>query len=373
MSRPPGETLAPPSCLLLELTDCCNFSCRYCFVGAKPQHGARAYPTGVLDQILAFLLRTGRGPLLLSGGEPLMVPNFWEVVDAVAPRISTEILTNGSLLDGAAVRRFGAYERLRVSVSLDGAAASDHDRARGPGSFAAATGAVKRLTDAGLGGRVSIRMVMTEESIRCVPAMLRLVRDRGLSDLNANFVVSHGRSGAAPSRLPPVAAFRSVLAEILADPELRFLALTRSNLFALGLMGEAADMTDFPGCPFGESMRVDAAGYLYPCQDLVGESDRLGNVFEEDIGRVYRRSIPALRARVQESARRPSQMEECRQCVFLARCEGGCPARAKHSCGVEMNRDDLCELRKALLSAACGHFRSVATHCATAFRQGGAL
>jgi organic radical activating enzyme len=116
--------------LNVELTSRCNVVCSYCDVNHELGRPARDLELSVLERLLDET--PGLTTLLpFQWGEPLLHPGLVDAVAMGSARgLSVYLTTNGTLLDG---QRFAAFSRAgltRLTVSLDGDAAS-HQRRRG--------------------------------------------------------------------------------------------------------------------------------------------------------------------------------------------------------------------------------------------------
>jgi MoaA/NifB/PqqE/SkfB family radical SAM enzyme len=128
----------------VHLTGRCNLACAHCYLGEARDVDL---PVATCARLLEEFEAGGGLRLLLSGGEPLMHPGFWEINEMLPARdVRTVLLTNGTLIDAAAARRLKVHE---VQVSLDGLEQS-HDRLRGEGSFAEALAGLHAAREAGL-------------------------------------------------------------------------------------------------------------------------------------------------------------------------------------------------------------------------------
>ena len=87
-----------------ELSPVCNFSCRMCYVRKTPKEVSESpRPILTLEQWLA-IAREARDAgvlyLLLTGGEPLLWPDFWTLYEElIRMGFLVSINTNGSLMD----------------------------------------------------------------------------------------------------------------------------------------------------------------------------------------------------------------------------------------------------------------------------------
>jgi len=94
---------------VFELTQRCNHDCLHCYNAWKNPVG---YPMGELPtgETLAMLAKmldeTGASLVTLSGGEPLLRSDVYEVVDFLVKRgVAINFITNASLLDEGAIAR----------------------------------------------------------------------------------------------------------------------------------------------------------------------------------------------------------------------------------------------------------------------------
>lgn len=131
--------------LLLHITTRCNLRCAHCFHGDTEDADLSIEQ---IKQVLDEFERLQGIRLLVSGGEPLMHPKFWEINELFDDySFRTIILSNGTLFtDRSIAARLRAHE---VQVSLDGVGSS-HDTLRGPGSYDRALGGLGALAGAGI-------------------------------------------------------------------------------------------------------------------------------------------------------------------------------------------------------------------------------
>lgn len=114
------------SCLaLIEINEACNLACPVCFANATDVHGSHR-PLAEIERMLDVLVESEGEPDLvqLSGGEPTIHPEFFEILDAVKRRPVRHVMinTNGVRIaqDPEFVRRLATYApRLEVYLQFD--------------------------------------------------------------------------------------------------------------------------------------------------------------------------------------------------------------------------------------------------------------
>ncbi len=114
------------SCLaIVEINSACNLACPVCFADAEDLHGAHL-PLATIEAMLDALVASEGEPdlLQLSGGEPTLHPQFFEILDAVKRRPIRHVMinTNGVRIaqDPAFVARLATYKpALEVYLQFD--------------------------------------------------------------------------------------------------------------------------------------------------------------------------------------------------------------------------------------------------------------
>lgn len=114
------------SCLaIVEINSACNLACPVCFADAEDMHGAHL-PLATIERMLDALVASEGEPdvVQLSGGEPTIHPQFFEVLDAVKARPIRHAMinTNGVRIaqDPEFVARLATYmPRLEVYLQFD--------------------------------------------------------------------------------------------------------------------------------------------------------------------------------------------------------------------------------------------------------------
>ncbi len=186
----PAAPLPSPRYLELLLTRRCNLACRHCYLGApRPVD----LPVADLARLLAEFADLGGLRVTIGGGEPLLHP-AWEEINRVlaASPLRKVLVSNGLLLDE---RRLAGLAVDEVQVSLDGLAAG-HELLRGPGSFAPALAAARRVKAAGIA--LSIATMVHAGNREEFPALAELVAGLGTAAWGVDAPCPVGRLAGHP-------------------------------------------------------------------------------------------------------------------------------------------------------------------------------
>ncbi|MCJ7546843.1 MAG: radical SAM protein, partial [Deltaproteobacteria bacterium] len=150
--------------LEFQLTDRCNLRCRHCYIGEglhwPKGHLRQDLPYEAILEILKEFEEIHGLRLLLSGGEPLLHPHFWEINEVLRDyAFRSVLLSNGALITKDSAKKLRVHE---VQISLDGMQ-EGHEAIRGEGTFTKALSAIDHLQEAGI--NVSIATMIHRENL----------------------------------------------------------------------------------------------------------------------------------------------------------------------------------------------------------------
>ncbi len=291
----------PPLFLVLELTYRCNLRCGFCYLrprdGQTPDDGADELSS---DEILSIVDQTPPWTLvLLSGGEIFVRDDVFDVLRRLARKRRCHLFTNGTRITAEVARTLIELGVSSIGVSVDGPEAV-HDRLRGPGTFAAATAAIRHLAAARAERNrrrplLNLKTTILPENAGCLAESVRLAESLGADYCTFQGVNTSARLGglrlqesfdAGPPAAPlsgfPLPLLEGQLREVRrlavkSTVRIRVLPdLPRGSL--LDLHTGRLDLTEYD-CPSPWSvMYVSPHGDVYPCLNY-----RIGNVREKPL------------------------------------------------------------------------------------------
>ena len=166
-----------------ELSPVCNFSCSMCYVRMTQKEVCES-PRGLLTlddwrRIAKEARSAGMLNLLLTGGEPLLWPDFWTLYEELIDMgFLVSVNTNGSLIDENAIRRFMERPPNKINITLYGANDATYKRLCGTdGVFSKVDSAIKELIDAGI--TVKINCSLTPDNAKDLDWIVDYTKERG--------------------------------------------------------------------------------------------------------------------------------------------------------------------------------------------------
>ncbi len=165
------------SYLFFELTDRCNLRCRHCG-SACGEKGSNLRTESLLELIGSVPQRAPDAHLVLTGGEPLLHPDFEIIAAACGEKgLIWSLVTNATLIDALLAKKLRQWGIASVSVSLDGDERRHNYLRRSDTAYTKALKAVELLKAQGI--PVQLTTVITKHSLSTLDEMYQRVRAMG--------------------------------------------------------------------------------------------------------------------------------------------------------------------------------------------------
>jgi heme d1 biosynthesis radical SAM protein NirJ len=344
----------------------CNLTCTHCYALSADHDYAGELTTAevntVMDDLKAFRVPV----LILSGGEPLLRPDLFEIAArAKAMKFYVGLSTNGTLIDAALADRVAAAGFDYVGISLDGLRET-HDRFRRlEGAFDRSLAAVRHLRARGV--KVGLRFTMTAVNAADLPALLQLMRDEQVGKFYFSHLNYAGRGNIHRAKDAQFAATRDTL-DLLYDTAwaaaqqgrddefvtgnndadgpwlLHWLQRRRPDLAARFGAGLREHLVAWGGNASGVNVaNIDNLGHVHP--DTMWWHHHLGDVRERPFSAIWSDTSDPLMAGL-KAERRPVE-GRCAACAHGAICGGNTRVRAQQVTGNAWAEDPGCYLDDA--------------------------
>ncbi|MFQ5669800.1 MAG: radical SAM/SPASM domain-containing protein [Acidobacteriota bacterium] len=298
-----------------EITFRCNLKCEFCYNVDRP--GARELTTPQIVDTLGKLRELGVLYCALTGGEPMVHPDFWTIARQVKARgMALRLYTNGCYIDAEAARHLGTDVRaLEVEISIHGATSEIHDRLTGiRGSLDKALAAARLLRDQQV--KVVLKTPITRYNQHQVWDIYRQGQELGASVTFDPVITPRDDGDTDPLRLQATPAF---LEQFWSEDwkELRgghsVLPMDHTKVKSVCGTGRTA-------------IAIDPYGDIYPC---IQWRRKAGNVLDvSDLRTLWRRS-PVLQEVRQLAAIVPrTLLAECESGAFCSYCLGVAEAQS---------------------------------------------
>jgi radical SAM protein with 4Fe4S-binding SPASM domain len=168
-----------PLFVVWNITQACNLTCKHCYQNATRQPQADELTTEEKLNLLEQMAEEFVPFLALAGGEPLVTPDLWKVLEHCTKRgIHVTLATNGTMLTPEMCRRLKDANVKYIEVSIDNIDPARHDEFRGqPGAWKRAIQGIRNSVAAGV--KTGMACCFTRENVHTVDEAVKFASDLG--------------------------------------------------------------------------------------------------------------------------------------------------------------------------------------------------
>ena len=299
----------------------CNLKCSHCYINAAERKLPDELSTDAAKMLIHQIAEVSRPLLILSGGEPLLRKDIFELIRYGAARgLKMAMGSNGTLIDDRIARKLKEAGINTVSISLDSSIPERHDEFRGvKGSWKRAIGAIEALKANDI--LLQVNTTVTQQNYDEIDDIMSLAEKLGVENFHLFCLVPTGR-GAKIHDISPV-TYENVIKNTFAKSTKHKLNVKPSC--APQFMRIAKEMGGnmkqwIRGCIAGlYYCRIYPTGEVTPCPYL---PIKLGNIREKSFRDIW------FNSKVLKNLRNFDNLKgKCGICDYRDVC-GGCRARA---------------------------------------------
>ncbi|MDH3232746.1 MAG: heme d1 biosynthesis radical SAM protein NirJ [Alphaproteobacteria bacterium] len=340
----------------------CNLTCKHCYSISTDVDFPGELSTAEVHEVMDDLRGFGVPVLILSGGEPLLRPDIFDVSRrAKAKGFYVGLSTNGTLIDETNIGAIADVGYDYVGISLDGIGATHDAFRRKEGAFAASMNGIRLCHEHGI--KVGIRFTLTRDNQGDLPELLTLMEREAID----KFYLSHlNYAGRGNKNRGDDAHFRSTRAamDLLFDTAFEHARNGTGKEFVTGnndadgvyllrwaaeRFPEAADhlrakLVQWGGNSSGVNVaNIDNVGDVHP--DTFWWHYRLGNVRERPFSEIWQDVSDPIMKGLKAQPR--AIKGRCGACTQFDICGGNTRVRALQLAGDPWDEDPGCYLSDA--------------------------
>ena len=310
-----------------ELTEACNLKCRFCYNSQKPVLCNR------YKDIINRLVDEKVMEIVLTGGEPMLHPDFIKIVEICSNKFSkVQVQTNGTHITQRMAKALEDFHVQSVNISLHGFEETNDYLTGVRGSYKKALDGIKAILSTDV--MVVSNFVLTSKNISELPAHIDFLCNIGVKNFTLTRFSPTGIGGASTflkiSKDELLLSLEYINNKQKTEKGISFLLANSIPKCALPV--HLYSYCNY--CHFGASrFYLDIIGNILIC----GMSRvKLGNLLEDSI-----RSIKEKSQIYKDHITGESFPQECKDCADFRLCRGGCRATAISASGSFSGLDPL--------------------------------
>lgn len=299
----------------------CNLKCPHCYINAAEREIPDELSTDAAKMLIHQIVEVSRPLLILSGGEPLLRKDIFELIQYGKERgLKMAMGSNGILINDKIARKLKNAGITTVSISLDSSIPERHDEFRGlEGSWERAIEAIKALKRNEV--LTQVNTTVTKQNYDEIDDIMSLVEKLGVENFHLFFLVPTGRGTKIDDISPDM--YENMIKNTFAKSAKHKLNVKPSCAPQFMRIAEetGVDMKRWiRGCVAGlYYCRIYPTGEVTPCPYL---PIKLGNIRERSFKDIW------FNSEVLKTLRDFNNLKgRCGICNYRDLC-GGCRARA---------------------------------------------
>lgn len=343
-----------PYSAMLKITSACNLRCKHCFYSGTPEiyNSDCDYNIDEWINIVNFLVdEFNILNLIITGGEPFLKKDFLKLIKHVKQKsIPLVIQTNGTLLDEKVVDELATLLYCKtdsIQISLEASNADAHELIRGKGTFDKTIKAIKLLRVKNI--PVQLNLTLTSISAPTIKDIFKLCVDLGISNVSINrFTVCFEEQEYLNLSLEELFYYSSQIYQELEKYPMINARIKALNIFDFLKNDYGRDLVDefllknpdrvrlkrCLACHNHNKLTIASNGNVYLCSMDESEETILGNIREKNLVEIWENRY--LNPYFQE---RNIETIACKNCKYIALCQGGCIVNAYKKYG-DINMPD---------------------------------
>ncbi len=331
-----------------ETTRSCNLSCVHCRAAANNGPYEGELNTEESFKLLDQIAETGSPIIILTGGEPLLRPDIFEIASYGTKKgLRMVMAPNGTLITEDIAKKMSDSGIKRISISLDGADKESHDAFRGvDGAFEGAMNGIEHAKNVGI--EFQINTTITKSNLTQIPAILATAERLGAVAHHIFLLVPTGRGKYISDQEITAAEYEQTLnwfydqsdktpLQLKATCAPHYYRILRQRAKEEGkkITFESHGLDAVTrGCLGGIGFCfISHTGTVQPCGFLHTDC---GNIKEKSFGEIWNKSNTFLELRDYDQL-----TGKCGPCEYKKVC-GGCRARAFEKTGNYLSEEPLC-------------------------------
>lgn len=321
--------------LFFELTNACNLECRHCASSCSPKN-ADFLKISEIQRVLdsAQKAYSNNFTVALTGGEPMIHPQFFKIIEMLSNRgLVWGMTSNASLIGKKEAELLQKYHMGSISVSLDGLEETHDYFRRSTGNFRKTIEGLTNLTE--ILTILQVTTVVHKKNLSEIPEIFRLLQDLKIKSWRLAMLDPVGRGAESNELVPSPDEVWEILEYVRqkrisgSDPEI---VLGCPHYFSYPYEREVRD--EVFQCMSGKTVAsVTATGDYIGCLDAPRIPELVqGNLAKNDFSTVWEQQYKIYRSDYY------MLNEECSKCSENSYCRGD----AMHTWEFNENRPLVC-------------------------------
>lgn len=306
-----------------DINNECNLNCKHCRVSEKNDNEKLSLKEA--KSLLSECWYNGITMLNLSGGEPFLRDDIFEILDYAEKFEDIVITTNGTLLNEEKCKKLSTYKNIKLSISLDGLEETHDKFRRKKGAFKKVIDILPVLNKNNI--KYAIKYTLSKETAKDAIELLNLVAKMGAKEFNVRRVIVAGNAN--KDMVLSNEEYKNIIRELIKNCRKLNVKFRTGDSLLIPIFSEiwGIDIKNddlskiYAGCQAGdEIIYIDYKGNVGACSYIPKFAD---NIKDKPLDEILKNNKLFIDLREYKN-----KLEgKCNKCTYKMIC-GGCRASA---------------------------------------------
>lgn len=267
-----------------EITSVCNLNCIHCSDMLQEIRG-RFLPCQDLCNFHQKVKdRFGINSVVLTGGEPTLHPEFFRIIEILAPNNAMIITTNGINIDcEKMMEHMKKYPNILLQISMDGLSKEVFESIQGKDTYNKLQNNIQKMLKQNLQSQLGVSMTILKQNIHEVMPLIKYAQKAGFNFVHFPVLLSVGKAfkewnKLAPSIKEQINIENQIFNYIVDHDDGIYISSNRLDQIIAKL-----NYGDKINCLHNPTLKIDSVGNVHSCPASANTQFSLGSIYEEGI------------------------------------------------------------------------------------------
>lgn len=312
-----NRPLNKPTSIIIDITPNCVLRCQQCNLWKTPPHVHLTFAQAkiIIDKLHKWL---GNYYLFFTGGEPFLNPNLPKIIKyAESKGIFTHVNSNAFLINKDLSKKIIDSKLSAISISLDGASPSTHDKLRGvKNAYKNAIQAI-RLLKKNKKIAIYLNTVIMQPNLKDLEQLIKIAQKEKTNGLTFQCLLPTLATNETTNQTknsplwPNVSSLKKILNKIIKKiPQNKIILSTENDLQLAKKYYANPNYLDSFKCNAGiNNFIINYLGEVKLCWHF----PKIGNIFKENPKNIWLNHESAKQRKIIRTCKKPCKIIACNQ------------------------------------------------------------
>lgn len=266
-----------------EITSECNLKCAHCSDLLKTSK-SKYLPSDKLLEFNNKMVKLGINSVVVTGGEPSLHRDFYELVESLALNCQVLITSNGTLLDFSKISNLlESNPNVTLQLSMDGISKENFEQVRGKNVYDKVIKLIDFLVSKNLNSQIGLSMTILEQNKDDVKKIISFAKKNNLKFVHFPALLPVGVAKRKWDEIAPSVKNQVAIEDYLLNELTNSNSETTISSNRIDQIITRISYKENGDCLKNMTLKITPEGYILPCPAASDPNTKVGSIDEIDI------------------------------------------------------------------------------------------